>query len=70
MFHYLELVAYSRHLFPLLYHNIHFPMKNKKRRAGKEYYLILAVVVSPLNRAQNFESTCYPKFGFSMTLGS
>ena len=64
----LELVAYSQHSFTPLYHSIHFSMKKHKIRVGKECYLILATIVSPLNRAQNFESTCHPKFGFSMTL--
>jgi len=62
-----------------LSHNTHFLLyiitficlwKNKKIREGKEYYLILEVVMSPLNIAQTFESTCHPKFGFSMILGS
>jgi hypothetical protein len=45
-------------------------MKKQKRWVGKEYYRILAAVVSPLNKAQNFESTFRPNFVFSMTLGS
>ena len=56
MFHCLELVAYSRHSFPLLYYIIYFPMKKQKIREGKEYYLILVAVMSPLNKAQTFES--------------
>ena len=31
-----------------------FLRKNKKRQAGREYYLILAVVMSPLNREQSY----------------
>jgi hypothetical protein len=31
---------------------------------------MLAAVMSPLNRAQNFESNCHQNFGFSMTLRS
>jgi hypothetical protein len=31
-------------------------LKNKKRSAVKEYYLLLAAVVLPLNRAQILES--------------
>jgi hypothetical protein len=36
----------------------------------KEYYLMLAAVMSPLNRAQTFEYTYHQNFGFIMTLGS
>jgi hypothetical protein len=43
--------------------------KKKKRRVGKEYYLLSEAVMSPLNRAQIFESI-HQRFGFSMALGS
>jgi hypothetical protein len=63
MFHHLELVAYSQHSFPLLYHIIHFPMKKEKRWVRKEYYLILAAIVLPLNIAQTYESIFIQSLG-------
>jgi hypothetical protein len=56
MFRCLELVAYSRHLFPLLYNSISFTMKKQKIRSGKELHRLTEVVMSPLNRAQILDS--------------
>jgi len=63
---YLELVSYSWHSFPLLYCNIYFTMK-KKRRSREEYYLPSAAVVSPFNKRKN--SWVHPSFGINMALG-
>jgi hypothetical protein len=50
--------------WPLISIWITLPMK-KKICLEKEYYLISAAVVSPLNRAQTFESTIIQSLGLA-----
>jgi hypothetical protein len=70
MFHYLELVVYSWHSFPLLYHSIYFPMKKLKKMGEKRMLSHIGSSRISFEKRTNFWVHCHQKFGFNMTLGS